>query len=248
MDKLSKSDPFVVVKIKTDVDPEWLELGRTEIVSNTQDPFFTTQLSAMFLFEEVQHLRFEVYDADCVYKSNASSAVLILAKQDFQGSAETTVASVLGSVDQTLGLKLDRPRGKGSTAEVFVRMEEVAHQHDLVTLKLRAAKVDKKDLTSSDPFLRISRALERGEWVSIFKTEVKNRTLNPVWRPIQGSVQRLVNGDLYRPLRFDCWDYDLGGGHDFIGSCEASIIDLQVLLLLMILFVGEWGGIFGNCS
>lgn len=39
-----------------------------------------------YIFEEVQSLRLEVYDADSTYKTDDSSA-LILSKQDFQGKA-----------------------------------------------------------------------------------------------------------------------------------------------------------------
>ena len=46
-------------------------------------------------------------------------------------------------------------------------------------------KVDKKDLTSSDPYLKMARVLETGEQTYIFKTEVQSRTLNPEWRTIQ---------------------------------------------------------------
>ncbi|CAN0430832.1 unnamed protein product, partial [Laminaria digitata] len=42
----------------------------------------------------------------------------------------------------------------------------------------------------------------------------------------QGTVQQIANGDLLRPLRIECWDYDRAGGHDFIGSCSASINDM----------------------
>lgn len=51
--------------------------------------------------------------------------------------------------------------------------------------KNRNPKVDKKDLTTSDPFLKIARVLETGECVYVFKTEVQSRTLNPKWKQIQ---------------------------------------------------------------
>ncbi|CAN0494040.1 unnamed protein product, partial [Discosporangium mesarthrocarpum] len=42
-------------------------------------------------------------------------------------------------------------------------------------------------------------------------------------------MQQLANGDKLHPLQVDCYDYDFGGGHDFIGGCEASIADFQVI-------------------
>ncbi|CAM9714165.1 unnamed protein product [Ectocarpus sp. 12 AP-2014] len=226
MDRLSKSDPFVVVKWKTDSDETWREIGRTEIITNDQNPNFTAQFSLTYLFEEVQRVRLEVYDVDTAFKTNDATN-LDLGRQDFQGFAETTMAEVLGTSGQTSTLPLVKNTGRAGQAVVSIRMDEVEHQHDLVTLKLRALNVDKKDLTSSDPYLKMARVLETGEQTYIFKTEVQSRTLNPVWREIQGTVQQLANGDLLRPLRVECWDYDRAGGHDFIGGCSASITDMQ---------------------
>ncbi len=50
---------------------------------------------------------------------------------------------------------------------------------------MQPSQVDKKDLTSSDPYLKIARLLETGEQTYVFKTEVQKRTLNPVWKEIQ---------------------------------------------------------------
>lgn len=58
--------------------------GRTEIITNDQNPNFTAQFSLTYLFEEVQRVRLEVYDVDTAYKSSDASN-LDLGKQDFQG-------------------------------------------------------------------------------------------------------------------------------------------------------------------
>lgn len=50
-----------------------------------------------------------------------------------------------------------------------------------------SVQVDKKDLTSSDPYLKMARVLESGDHTYVFKTEVQSRTLNPEWRTIQVS-------------------------------------------------------------
>ncbi|CAN0282346.1 unnamed protein product, partial [Ectocarpus sp. 4 AP-2014] len=118
------------------------------------------------------------------FKTNDATNI-DLGRQDFQGFAETTMAEVLGTSGQTSTLPLVKDTGRAGQAVVSIRMDEVEHQHDLVTLKLRALNVDKKDLTSSDPYLKIARVLETGEQTYIFKTEVQSRTLNPVWREIQ---------------------------------------------------------------
>lgn len=63
---------------------------------------------------------------------------------DGLGFAETTMAEVLGAVSQSASLELQSTKGAGKAAgTVCIRMDEVEHQHDLVTLKLRAAKVSR---------------------------------------------------------------------------------------------------------
>lgn len=68
-------------------------IGRTEIISNDQNPNFTAQFTLTYIFEEVQSLRLEVYDADTAFKTNDASE-LVLAKQDFQGEKGGFVVKV----------------------------------------------------------------------------------------------------------------------------------------------------------
>jgi copine 5/8/9 len=78
----------------------------------------------------------------------------------------------------------------------------------------------------SDPFLRVSRLNEDGSTIPVFKTEVVKDNLNPVWRGIQQSLQRLCNGDPYRPLLLECFDWDSDGSHDLIGTAQSSADDI----------------------
>lgn len=74
------SDPFVVVKTRSSYDDPWSEVGRTEICSNTLNPQFVSLITMFYHFEEIQYLRFEVYDADSSY-TTSSAAKLDLNKQ-----------------------------------------------------------------------------------------------------------------------------------------------------------------------
>lgn len=51
------------------------------------------------------------------------------------------MAEVLGKNGQTATLPLVKKAGRAGNATVSIRMDEVEHQHDLVTLKLRALHV-----------------------------------------------------------------------------------------------------------
>jgi hypothetical protein len=79
----------------------------------------------------------------------------------------------------------------------------------------------------SDPFLRVSRVNEDGGAIPVFKTEVVMNNLSPTWKPIITSMQRLCNGDPYRPVLLECFDWDKDGSHDLIGTCRTSLDDLS---------------------
>ncbi|CBJ26471.1 n/a [Ectocarpus siliculosus] len=222
LDKLSKSDPFVVVKLHSPSDGnETKEIGRTEIITNSLDPKFVTIVPVTFKFEEVQTLRFEVYDVDTAYSS--SDATLIdPSKQDFQGAAECALAQVVGGRDQTWeGLLSGAKRGKGGSPKVVVRAEEVANSNALAEITLAGSNL------GNGSFLRISRLGEQGPPIPCFKTEVAKGSPPRPWAPIKISLQVLANGDPYRPLLIEAFSRKKSGNHALLGSCKASVNDLK---------------------
>ncbi|CBJ26472.1 Copine [Ectocarpus siliculosus] len=222
MDTFSKSDPFVLVKLHSPSDSnESKEIGRTEIISNSLDPNFVTIVPVTFKFEEVQTLRFEVYDVDTAYSS--SDATLIdPSKQDFQGAAECVLAQVIGGRDQTWeGLLSGAKTGKGGSPKVVVRAEEVANSNGLAEITLAGSNIGK------GPFLRVSRVSEKGPPIRCFKTEVAKGSPPRPWAPIEISLKVLANGDPYRPLIIEAFTWKKSGNHALLGSCKASVNDLK---------------------
>jgi hypothetical protein len=68
-------------------------------------------------------------------------------------------------------------------------------------MSLSASRLDNLETFSrSDPFLRISKMRENGEWVPVLKTEVVPNNLNPAWRPFRAALSQLCNCDPHRPL------------------------------------------------
>ena len=45
--------------------------------------------------------------------------------------------------------------------------------------------------------------------------------------PFSGSLQQLANGDFYRPLRIECFDYQTSGDHVLLASCICCLQDLK---------------------
>ncbi|CAN0027201.1 unnamed protein product [Ectocarpus sp. 4 AP-2014] len=222
LDKLSKSDPFVVVKLHSPSDGnESKEIGRTEIITNSLDPKFVTIVPVTFKFEEIQTLRFEVYDVDTAYSSSDATHI-DPSKQDFQGAAECALAQVVGGRDQTWeGLLSGAKKGKGGSPKVVVRAEEVANSNALAEITLAGSNL------GHGSFLRISRLGEQGPPIPCFKTEVAKGSPPRPWAPIKISLQVLANGDPYRPLLIEAFSWKKSGKHVLLGSCKASVNDLK---------------------
>lgn len=67
---------------------KWVEFARTETVPYSLNPDFASQIQYDFHFEEVQPLKFAVFDRD--------SPSEVLSKHDFIGEIETTVGEIVG--------------------------------------------------------------------------------------------------------------------------------------------------------
>lgn len=216
MDSFSKSDPMCIISLCSSATGNcWREVGRTEQVKDCLNPDFVFTLSLDYYFEEQQNLKFTVYDVD-VPEGPVS-------QQDFIGAAETTVGKIVGAHRGTIAMALKAPEGHEHGA-IFVSAEEDRSAAGFVCLQLRGQGLDKKDFFGkSDPYLVFSRQTDAGEWVTLHKTEVIMKTLDPTWKQMELPLATFCNGDPNRPVKIECFDWDANGSHDFIGLCQTNL-------------------------
>eukprot|EP00045_Choanoeca_perplexa_P013309 m.150285 g.150285 ORF g.150285 m.150285 type:complete len:586 (+) comp16314_c0_seq1:94-1851(+) len=214
MDTFSKSDPYVVVHLRTNKSKPWLEVGRTEVIRDSSNPTFATAVEIDYLFEQLQHIRFSVYDHDKDGEQDQA--------QDFIGSVEVSVGEIVGVHRGSFTGELVA-KGKTNRGCLTVTAEEGSDARGLFTFTAHAEHVDKKDLFGkSDPYFIISRAKSAG-WTPVFKSEVLRKTLNPHWKANSLRLSLLTNGNMERPLKIDVFDWDKVGSHDYIGSAEFTM-------------------------
>ena len=84
MDVFSKSDPQIILSIKTPSN-QWAEFGRTEMIKDNLNPNFSKTFQLDYIFETQQHIKFDCIDIDSVTSF------------DFIGSVATTVGHIVGS-------------------------------------------------------------------------------------------------------------------------------------------------------
>jgi len=94
-------------------------------------------------------------------------------------------------------------------------------------MQFKGKDLQKKDLFGkSDPYLVISRENNNGEFTPVVKTHHILKTLKPKWDPILQSAQSLCNGDLTKPLRIECFDWNKTAKHELIGRFETTLDEL----------------------
>ncbi|KAG8383348.1 hypothetical protein BUALT_Bualt04G0003100 [Buddleja alternifolia] len=227
-DITSKSDPMAVIFTKRR-NGKLEEIGRTEVIMNSLDPSWIQKINVTYQFEIVQHLVFQVYDVDTKYH-NLPVKMLNLEDQDFLGEASCVVSEIVTKRERSLTLNLHsrgRP-GFKHLGTLTVRAEEPVASRNTVEITFRCSALENKDLLSkSDPFLRISRTVETGGSVPICKTEVVNNNLNPIWKPVQLTMQQFVSKE--NPLVIECFDFNDSGNHQLIGKLQKSVAELETL-------------------
>ncbi|MBZ3889020.1 Copine-7 [Sciurus carolinensis] len=216
-DPLTKSDPSVV--LLQQAQSQWVQMGRTEVVRSSLHPVFSTVFTVDYYFEEVQRLRFEVYD------SHGPSG--LGSQDDFLGGMECTLGQIVAQkkVTRPLLLKFGRNAGKSS---ITVVAEDISGNNGYVELSFQARKLDDKDLFSkSDPFLELYRVNADKSEQLVYRTEVVKNNLSPVWEPFTVSLSSLCSCEETRPLKGLVWDHDSRGKHDFIGEFSTTFAEMQ---------------------
>ena len=221
LDIFSKSDPMVVmfIEVRSGKKKHWHQYGTTEMIKDSLDPDFVKSMIIDYHFEEIQRLKFEVYDVDSTSKN--------LSDHDFIGSAECTVGSILGEGGGRYQKQLLTTSGKPAGL-IIISAEELSSCKEIALLHFKGKKLDKKDFFGlSDPFLVFYRCNEDNSFTAVHKTEVLKNTLNPTWKPFKIPVRTLCNGDYHRTVKIACYDWDSDGGHDLIGEFQTNLNDLK---------------------
>ncbi|XP_026540636.1 copine-7 [Notechis scutatus] len=217
-DTLNKSDPCVVLLMQS--QGQWVEVDRSEVIRSNLNPVFAKVFMVDYYFEEVQKLRFEVYDIH-------GHSGLGTHDDDFLGGMECTVGQIVAQkrVSKPLFLKYGKSAGKST---MTVTSEEISGDNGFVELFFRAKKLDDKDLFSkSDPFLEIYRINDDGSEQLVHRTEFVKNNLSPIWEPFKVSLNSLCSCEEKRKLRCVVFDYDSRGKHDFIGEFYTTFEEMQ---------------------
>lgn len=227
LDVMSPSDPFVVFSIRNNQNEQYQIFEYSEIVWDNSNPDFVKQIQIDYLFEEVQRIKLDFYDADTENQYN-------LKDHDFIGTFEFLVGDLVTASGQKLTGQLRDKGAKVSDSKkrpciASIRCEEISNNRNEIELQFSAEKLPKMDwfFGKCDGYLTLYRGTEDGGWAAVAQTNVVKKNYNPVWAPLKISVQRLCNGDEFRPILIRAFDWSPNAEPDYIGEVQTTFQDLE---------------------
>ncbi|CAK4073157.1 unnamed protein product [Aphanomyces euteiches] len=196
-----KSDTFVVFYVNG------TPVGRTETIRRVPNPAFVKSFKV-----DAPHAG-EVIKVEVYHEDEPKSKKLT--DQQLLGQAEVQVTSVVENMRQITSLVTSGGQARGlfkkesPPLNVYLQAEYINPNSNVITMQWSATGLPNLDLFSkSDPVLYLARMVQDGSYLPVFRTEVINGNLNPVWETRSISLQRLANGDLDRPLLAQVFDMD----------------------------------------
>ena len=208
MDVFSKSDPMCVVWVESPNRNCWEEHSRTETIKNTLNPEFSQRIRIEYHFEQLQKLRFTLYDID--YKRKG------LDYQDYLGEVTCTLGHIVSAGHLELALA---PHG----GRLFIQSQDVSKNKDTLGLSFGAIDLPKRGWTTPTAFMSLYRLSTNGLKTLIHRTEPIHNNRQPKWRKFTVPLCLFeTEGDVL----IECFNYKHNGAHKLIGQVQVKITDL----------------------
>lgn len=192
----------------------WTEYARTERIVNNLNPEFSTKISIGYRFEEVQKLKFKIYDID--------SRSTVLEDHDFLGEAECTLGQIVssGTFITTLEQHNNQVNNKG---QLCVRAEEVGSLKEEVNFLIIGQSFKKSGIFSKpDPFLEIYK-----DNTLVYRSIHFKNNCNPVWPKFSVPMRSLRTREGHdTKLLLKSWNFNQNGKHKLIGEVSVTTTEL----------------------
>mmetsp|Transcript_21058 Transcript_21058/g.35667 ORF Transcript_21058/g.35667 Transcript_21058/m.35667 type:complete len:496 (+) Transcript_21058:87-1574(+) len=217
MQTFSQTDSLAVIYMKNNHTNALDKIGMTPVIKDNQNPTWSTNFTLDYMFEITQEITIRVYQYNEGKPINDA-----MSEHTFIGESTFLLSSLITAKGQSLTPSLT---GGKNTGSLVVRAESQSNTRDLFCVAFKGIKLANKDgfFGTSDPFLVISRLNEDNSYTTVYKSAKIDNSLNPIWSYAKIPVSTLCGGDLYRPLKIECFDWDSNGKHDTMGELSTSL-------------------------
>jgi Copine/C2 domain len=199
------------------------EIGRTEVVRDSQNPIFTESFLVQYRFELEQTYLIRIYDEDLIDSSD-------LKEHDFLGGAVFTLGELFGRPNHKLMISnIDEEH---PDASLLLQGREVDMARKFLEFRFAAQNLTTTDavLHAPDPFFKIERTADNAAgWETMWKSEVVFHNCSPCWGTACLSLVSLCGGNLDSDLRVTFWESHVHYEEDgYIGCAETTVRELAL--------------------
>ncbi|CAM9803231.1 unnamed protein product [Lampetra planeri] len=200
---------YVIVQEYDDNVDQWNEIFRTETINKDLNPHFANKIDLDYDASKEQRLKF----------------LVISGKKNVVGETKATLKEIIHKKNLTLNLmQIGTPNSTGN----ILLSAQLISDCQFITLQLEGKSLDKKDwFGKSDPFLELYKQTSIGKWKLVYRTEVHKNTLNPRWKNIVLNLQSLCDGNIAKPIKVVCADWNRNGRSNPIGECVVTVMQLN---------------------
>lgn len=214
LDVGSPSDPMCVLKIP--INNEYVEVSRTEVIWDDPNPNWVKFFQAVYIFEQRQPVRFEVYDCD---SENPN-----LSKHDYIGYADSDIQTLVSNIGQELQYELQHPTKNNKRGTLCINSEQANQCGSMIEGQIQVMHLKKmRTFSKNCPYFIIAKPSESGRYLPAFRSEVVQKSLGCTFKKFTIPLQVLSNGDLQSPMTIQLFDYQKKKPGTLIGSVEGTI-------------------------
>jgi len=247
---MGASDPFFIISSKAENASEWQAVYRSEHVDDNLNPVWKTarvSLKKLVGDDVNKKFRIDMYDfedsgshqamgyfqttvRDILWRSKSNPAAKSLGEDapfvcrddddKEYGSIVVVESSVINEND-------DEKAARKKISETLQQMDEFSR----LKISLKGTNLVNMDgfLGASDPFFELQSKDVDGGWVTVYKSEHMDDTLNPEWREAKILVSSLLGGELAKydkQIRITLTDWESSGEHQPMGYFDTNLMEL----------------------
>lgn len=223
MDLFSYSDPFAVVFVQGMIAGQWEEIDRTETIFETHTPRFVKKIRvpACTDADRAQPMRICVYDRDSPSDN--------LNEHDKIGGTEFSVSQLLDAQHMALERELCiAQRTARSRGVVMIALDMICHVESDERISISFGFLSGAPVRNRIFFV-ISRALQKGMWSPVYRSEVRLKDDLKRFEPAVLSSQEMHGGNASKLFRLEVFRYYKNGKTKLLGFVQTSLEKLKSL-------------------
>lgn len=207
-------DPYAIIYV------EGCKVATTKPIVNTCCPVWKENIRIFFLFEKLQQVRIELWNA---VDSDQHEAL---------GHYEFALGNLMKAKGASLTASLlTKNPAQGLPGNITIHGEQGrGNKTGSLEFQLNARNLSLRNwigLIRCDPFFVISRNLEDSlDTVTVYQSESRNHTNNPKWNSTTCDLKSLCLGDLTNKITIAVYDHHKEDSKQLIGSVSMTVEEL----------------------